>query len=126
MADIVETAQNLLLPVMEAAVVLAAHYAKATGRDCVTATDMKYGLMYAARRVAGQHSGSIYPEIYDENSSDEEAEEVEEGDEEPFTRYEGTEELFVSMNECADTWDEWVPDAPLYQMLKNAVDKIEV
>lgn len=123
MADIIETAQNLLLPVIEAAVVLAAHYTKATGRDCVTSTDMKYGLMYAARRVAGQHSGSIYPEIYDENSSDEEAEE---GDEEPFTRYEGTEELFVSMNECADTWDQWEPDAPLYQMLKNAVDKIEV
>lgn len=134
MESLLETADDLLRPVMEAAVVLAAHYAKATGRDCVTSMDMRYGLMYASRTIAGKQQGSIYPEIYDEEDSEEDSEdgwetasgEDEEEPEEPFRRYEGTEELPAKMNECADTWDAWEPETPLDRMLKNAVDKIEV
>ena len=60
------TAMDLFLPVMESATVLAAHYAKACGRTCITAQDMSYGLMYAARNVTGKHIGSLYPEIYED------------------------------------------------------------
>jgi hypothetical protein len=133
MASLLEAADDLLRPVMEAAVVLAAHYAKATGRDCVTSTDMRYGLMYASRTIAGKQQGSIYPEIYEEEDSEEDSEDGwetasgDEEEEEPFRRYEGTEEeLPVKMNECADTWEAWEPESPLDRMLKNAVDKIEV
>jgi len=122
-----EEVADLFLPVMESATVLASHYAKACGRDTVTAYDVQMGLMYAARNVAGKQIGSLYPEIYDEEDDEEEdeweeVEEVEEGVE-PYTRYSGSEELFNKMNECFDTWSEWVPETPLEISIKNAVDK---
>lgn len=114
---------DIFLPVMESATVLGAHYAKACGRDTVTAQDIQFGLMYAARNVAGKQIGSLFPEIYesDEDEDEDEIEEVDD-DDEPFTRYTGDEEIYVKMNECFDTWDEWVPETPLEQTLKNAVD----
>jgi hypothetical protein len=117
-----DAAMDILIPVMEAATVLGSHYAKACGRDTITGMDISYGLMYAARNVTGKQIGSLFPEIYDSDNDDEEAIEVEES-EEPFTRYEGTEELFVNMNTCADTWDSWEPSSPIETILKRAVDK---
>ena len=141
---------DIFLPVLESATVLAGHYTKACGRNCVTAQDMSYGLMYAARNVTGKHTGSLYPEVYeaedtDESQSDsdssdwetdEDPEECEESEpesesgsdsdspEDPWTRYEGTEdETALKMNECADTWNTWVPENPTERALKNAVDK---
>lgn len=120
-----DAAIDLLLPVMESSMVLASHYAKACGRDTVTGKDVAYGLMYAVRNVTGRQVGSLFPEAYDETDSDEEEDELEEVDEseEPFTRYEGSEELFVNMNRCADTWDSWEPTSPIETMLKSAADK---
>lgn len=125
-----QSAIDIFLPVLESSVVLAAHYAKATGRDCVTAKDMCYGLMYAARTITGKQLGTLFPEIY-ESDSDEEEEEEEgsEGsrpdeDEEQWTRYEGTDnEHAMKMNECADTWDAWEPESPAEAALKSAVNK---
>lgn len=118
-----EAAFDLLAPVMESAMILASHYAKACGRDTVTGRDVAYGLMYAVRNVTGRQVGSLFPEVYDESDSDEEELEEVDEDEEPFTRYEGSEELFVNMNRCADTWDSWVPESPIERMLKSAADK---
>jgi hypothetical protein len=120
-----QSAIDIFLPVLESSVVLAAHYAKATGRDCVTAQDMCYGLMYAARTITGKQVGSLYPEIYEEGSDSDEDEDEEDEDEEPaWFRYEGTDnEHAVKMNECADTWDEWEPESPAEYALKNAVNK---
>lgn len=117
-----DAAMDILIPVMEAATVLGSHYAKACGRDTITGMDISYGLMYAARNVTGKQIGSLFPEIYDSSDEDEEAIEVDET-EEPFTRYEGTEELFVNMNTCADTWDSWEPSSPIETILKRAVNK---
>ena len=140
-----QTAIELFLPVMESATVLAAHYAQACGRDCVVSKDMRYGLMYAARNVAGRHVGSLYPEIYggtDDSGTesegealseeDEEGDEGDEGDEdedeeseEEWTEYEGTEDdMALKMNECARTWDEWIPSNPTEAALKSAVDSV--
>ena len=121
-----QSAIDICLPVLESSVVLAAHYAKATGRDCVTSKDMCYGLMYAARTVTGKQVGSLFPEIYEKSDSDEEEEEGSEGsdDEENWIRYDGTDnEHAIKMNECADTWDEWEPESPAEAALKNAVNK---
>jgi hypothetical protein len=119
-----ESIQDIFLPVMESSVVLASHYAKESGRNTVTATDMMYGLMYAARNVVGKQIGSLFPEIYDESESDEEDLETVDDDEEPFTRYQGndTESIGYKMNQCADTWDDWVPESPAEQALKSAVE----
>ena len=114
---------DIFLPVMESSVVLAAHYAKATGRDCVTARDMCYGLMYAARTVTGKQIGSLFPEVYDEEDEEEE-EGSDEEEEEQWTRYTGTDnEHAVKMNECADSWEAWDPETPAEYALKNAVNK---
>jgi hypothetical protein len=127
-----QSAIELFLPVMESATVLAAHYSQACGRDCVVAKDMRYGMMYAARNVAGKHIGSLYPEIYedeeegeeDEGEEDEEDEESDQ-DEEEWTEYEGTEnEIATKMNECARTWADWIPANPTEAALKSAVDSI--
>jgi hypothetical protein len=127
-------AMDIFLPVMESAVILAAHYCKAAGRDCVQGEDMRIGLMFAARNVAGKHLGTLYPELYesDEDSGSGSWETVSDGEEDEspcdsddvWTPYEGTEdEMARKMNECAETWDAWEPETPAERALKNAVDK---
>jgi len=132
-SQIENAAMDLFLPVMESATVLAAHYAKACGRNCIMAEDMSYGLMYAARNVTGRQVGSLYPEIYEnesESDGDEETDESrsdsdsEDEEEDEWTKYEGSEdETAQKMNECADTWAQWTPTNPAERALKNAVDK---
>ena len=134
-----QSAIELFLPVMESATVLAAHYSQACGRDCVVAKDMRYGMMYAARNVAGRHVGSLYPEVYEDSGTEsegealsdedeegeEEDEEEEEEDDPEWTEYEGTEDDMANkMNECARTWADWVPANPTEAALKSAVDSI--
>ena len=126
-----QTAIDIFLPVMESSVVLAAHYAKACGRDCVTSQDMCYGMMYAARNVTGKQLGSLFPEVYEEEDSGEEegseGSRLEDDDEEVETnwsRYDGTDnEHALNMNACADSWDAWEPETPAERALKNAVNK---
>jgi len=113
---------------MESAVVLAGHYCKACKRSVITPKDMSYGLMYAARNVTGKHTGSLYPEAYDDEEESESqcdsSDSDEDEDEEPWSRYEGTEDdMARQMNECADTWAQWAPTNPTERALKNAVDK---
>jgi len=130
-SQIETAAMDLFLPVMESATVLAAHYAKACGRNCIMAQDMSYGLMYAARNVTGRQIGSLFPEVWEDEShgdSDEEEESESESDtdsspDDPWARYEGSDDTACKMNECADTWDQWVPTSPAERALKNAVDK---
>ena len=117
-----EAAMEIFLPAMESAMVIASHYAKATGRNCVTAQDVRMGLMFAARHVVGKQVGSLFPEIYEEEEEEEEDEEDEE-DEEHWTRYEGDDPQLKLVNECADTWDEWEPESPAERALKDAVEK---
>jgi len=112
---LVQDATDIFQPVVESAMVLAAHYATACGRDIVLSEDVRYGLMFAARNVTGKHVGSLYPECYSEESesgtdsssadlnSDEDADfdpdapdsesswETVDDDELVWSRYEGTE-----------------------------------
>lgn len=144
---ILNSALDIFRPVMESATVLAAHYAKACGRDVVLQEDMKLGMMYAARYVTGRQIGSLFPEIYEEEScSDSEGSEGSDydpdgsdssaswetvGDEEsgpdsdpPWTKYDGTEDdQALKLNECAASWDSWEPQNPSERALKNAIDK---
>lgn len=119
-------ALDIFLPVVESATVLAAHYAKACGRDIVLAEDMKYGLMYSARHVAGKQVGSLFPEIY-ESEDEEEEEDSPDEDEPEWIRYSGQDnDMAVKMNECYDTWSGWEPASPAERALKAAVDKMGV
>jgi len=116
---------DIFLPVYESAIMLAGYYSNKCGRSTVTLEDVKYGWRFAARNVVGKQLGSLYPEIYEEESTDEdeEWEEVDES-EEPFTRYEGPDEMCSKMNECYDTWDAWEPETPAERALKNSTDRV--
>jgi hypothetical protein len=119
-----EAAMNIFKPVFESAMILAAHYCKACNRNSVSSEDVKYGFRYAARNVTGKQIGSLFPEIYDEESEEESEEESDEEDD-VFTRYEGSDELCLKMNECYDTWDAWEPETPAERSLKKSIDKVE-
>ena len=119
---------DIFIPVMEAAMIYASHYCKACGRSTVTSKDLEYGMKYSARTTTGNKIGSFFPEIYEEDSdsdgsqnSDGSLEIVDDSDE-PFTRYEGTEELYVKINEAYDTWESWEPEIPAEEIIKNAID----
>ncbi len=117
--------EDIFIPVFESAMIYASHYCKATGRDTVTATDIEYGLKYAARNTLGNKIGTFFPDIYEEEEDSEDEEEIEIVPPEletPFSRYQGTEELYVKMNECYDSWEEWVPETPAEILTKNAID----
>ena len=53
-----ETMTNILVPVLEQAVVLAAEYSKACGRDTLLPEDMEYTMKYCAMHTVGQTTGS--------------------------------------------------------------------
>lgn len=116
--DVVE----MLKPFHEASVVYAAGYAKACGRNTVTLQDMEYASKYAARYVVGVHTQSVFPEVYEEDSTDEDEEYTEDDEpEDEFTGYQGNDEQMNLINQCYDTWDEWEPIAPLQVAAKNAI-----
>ena len=118
-----DSAINIIQPVLERTMVLAAEYATACGRDMVLGEDMEYAMKYCAMNEVGKKMGTHFPEIYEE-SSDEDDIEIE-YEEIPFTRYTGREYKFVKMNMAYDNWDAWEPKNPSELMLKNAIDSNE-
>jgi len=117
---------GILLPVLERSMVLAAEYSKACGRDTVLPEDMEYAIKYCVMHTVGQNIGSLFPEVYEEESSDEDdIEEVDPEDCPPFERYTGDNATFRQMNEAVDNWDTWVPQSPVEEMLKNAINSNE-
>ena len=122
--QIIDSAVNIILPVMESAMVLAADYSKACNRTFITSMDMKYALRYCAINITGRQIGSLFPEIYDSDSDDEDDDlEIVEETEGDFTRYKGDIDLYNRVNDAFDMWDDWEPYSPVEKMLKDAVDK---
>ena len=66
-----DSAINIIQPVLERSMVLAAEYAKACGRDIVLGEDMEYAMKYCAMNEVGKKLGSHFPEIYEESSDEE-------------------------------------------------------
>ncbi len=123
--QIIDTAIDIVTPVLEGAIIIASEYATGCGRNFITGMDVRYGMRYAARTFVGNRIGSMFPEIYsdeDQDDDDSDIEIIEETDEDCFSRYVGPDEKMNSINEAYDTWDEWEPQSPIEQMLKNAVD----
>jgi len=124
--QIIDSAVNIILPVIESSMLLAAEYSKACNRTFITSMDLKYAMRYCAINITGRQIGSLFPEIYEDESdeeSDEDDIEVVEENENDFTRYSGDNELYNRVNEAFDMWDAWVPYSPVEKMLKDAVDK---
>ena len=120
--EILQNAIDIMTPVLEGAMIAAAHYAKACGRDTVTSMDVKYGMRYCAQHCVGKHLGTLFPELDSDSDSASSIEEVDE-DDEPFTRYSGEDEIMNTMNASYDNWEQWVPASIVEIMLKDAIDK---
>lgn len=114
-----------ILPVWETSMVLAGNYSKACGRSTLTSKDFEYALKYSAMNFVGKKIGSFFPEIYESDSDESDDIDLVDEDEEPFTRYEGQDELFIKVNQAYDNWESWEPQSPVENMLKNAIDKNE-
>lgn len=124
--DFYSTAVDIVTPVLENALVLSGHYARACGRQTILAKDMEYCMKYCAMHTVGDKIGSYFPDVYDsEDSEGEEVEEVDEEDEEPFRPYDGSNVAMRSITEAYEAWDTWVPANPSERMLKNAIDSNE-
>lgn len=122
-SQMAQSAIEIITPVLESAVVLSGHYARACGRDTILAKDMEYCMKYCAMHTVGQQIGTYFPEIYDEVSSSESDMEIdEEMDESSFEPYSGDDETFLKINEAYDAWDGWNPTNPSETMIKNAID----
>lgn len=125
--DFYSTAVDIVTPVLENALVLSGHYARACGRQTILSKDMEYCMKYCAMHTVGDKIGSYFPDVYDSEDSEEgeEIEEVDEEDEEPFRPYEGSNVAMRSITEAYEAWDTWVPANPSERMLKNAIDSNE-
>ena len=130
--NIIGTCIDLAQPVFEKAVILAAEYTKKCNREILTSQDMEYALKYCVMNVVGEDVGSIIPEAYDSDDSDEEEGSVardlslRDKDQEPevFTRYSGDDPKMNAVNQAYDTWDQWEPTNPLEKMMYDSVKKL--
>ena len=126
--DIIQGMINIIQPVFEQGVVLAAEYCKACGRDVMLDEDIEYAMKYCIMHRVGQASGSIFNEGEIDLDEDEEDEiEVVPVDELPtFTRYTGNNSQMIRINQAYDEWKEWKPESPAQKILKNALDNNEL
>ena len=118
---------DIMLPVMEQAMLLAGEYCKACGRDVILSEDMEYAMKYCAMYTVGQQIGTHFPEIYetDDEAEEDDIEDVETEDCPPFVEYSGEDTRFIQMNEAVKNWNSWIPQSPVEQMLKNAINSNE-
>lgn len=90
-----KAAFDVLTPVLESAVIVAAEYVKSCGRTVITVKDTEYSMKYCARNVVGKHVGTMFPELQGSDSESESDECDADEDECPFTRYAGPSTQFT-------------------------------
>tara|TARA_Y100000389_G_C17458532_1_gene519872 strand:+ start:2762 stop:3169 length:408 start_codon:yes stop_codon:yes gene_type:complete len=121
-----QSAIDIITPVLENAMILSGHYAKACGRDTILGKDMEYCMKYCAMHTVGDHIGSLFPEVYDSDESDlDDIETVDEEDQDAFEPYTGSNVAMRSITDAYDAWETWEPTNPSEQLLKNAIDSNE-
>jgi len=118
---------DIVTPVVEKAILLSCEYAKACGRDAVISKDFEYAAKYCAMRTVGQHIGSYFPEIYNDDDDDIDVDDLDiiDDDSVEFVRYSGDDPAFEAINDAYDAWDSWVPQSPVEELLKNAINSNE-
>lgn len=127
---------DILQPVLEVSVLLAAEYANACGRTTVFMQDFQRAIKYSAMNMVGKHIGSILPELEEEMEVEDEDDDEEEDEDdiefvdeedldEVYTDYDGSNDTFNAIKRVNDDWDSWVPQNPAEEFLKNAIDSNE-
>lgn len=123
--EIIKTAIGLMTPVLEGSIIVAAEYVKACKRGVITSRDVEYSMKYCARNMVGKHIGTMFPDmdLSDESGSEMESEDSCSDSEEQFTRYDGVDEVMLSVNQAYDTWNTWVPVNMTESMLRDSINK---
>jgi hypothetical protein len=125
---------DILQPVLEVSVLLAAEYANACGRSTVFMQDFQRAIKYSAMNMVGKQVGSILTQFeetvdVDEEEQEDDDQEIEFVDEddldEEYTEYTGDNETFKALRVVNDEWKSWVPGNPAEEFLKNAIDSNE-
>ncbi len=132
-SQMAQSAIDIVTPVLENALVLSGHYARACGRDIILGKDLEYCMKYCAMNTVGDRIGSHFPEIYtNENSdSDDDDEDGEydvdtvDDEDELFEPYSGDDVKFKLINDAYNAWETWTPTNPSEEMIKNAIDSNE-
>ena len=123
-STVVQSAIDIITPVMEEAMVLSGEYAKACGRKTILAKDLEYCMKYCAMNSVGKKIGSYFPEIY-ETESEESDVEIVDDEEEQFQAYSGDNIQMKEINQAYEAWEAWKPTNPSEEMIKNAIDSNE-
>ncbi len=126
--EYIKSMTDIMLPVMEQAMLLAGEYCKACGREVILPEDMEYAMKYCAMYTVGQQIGTMFPEIYENDDQEDDEDDIEDVPPEdcpPFIKYTREDIRFIQMNEAAERWDSWMPQSPIEQMLKNAINSNE-
>jgi len=114
---------NILGNVLEKATEYGVYYMTLCNRNTLTSQDIKYGLRYSVRNLENiRDMTTTIEELLEDDEEDDEEEW--EDDEDEFQRYEGDDVKCLAMNECYDTWDDWIPVTPAEILLKKSIDKI--
>ena len=113
---------DIVTPVLEMGMVLAAQYSKACGRNAILMQDFEYAMKYCAMNEVGNTIGTHFPGLYDDDEEDVGDIEIIEEGEEDFTRYSGDDQMMNKINEAYDSWDSWTPTNPTEELIKNAID----
>jgi hypothetical protein len=90
----------------------------------MTSRDFEYALKFSARRVLGYHTETFFPEE-EEEAEDEDPDdmfEMDEDEEELWTRYDGPDARLQMVNEAAETWGAWTPETELQDAMKRSID----
>ena len=115
---------DILLPVLEKSMLLAAKYCNACGRDVVLPQDVEYAAKYCVMHTVGQDVGmSIMDDEEDDEDEDEDIEEVDQEECPAFVPYTGDDPMMNAVNEAQAAWTTWEPTNPIEIMLKNAIDR---
>ena len=123
-STVVQSAIDIITPVMEEAMVLSGEYAKACGRKTILAKDLEYCMKYCAMNSVGKKIGTYFPEIY-ETESEESDVEIVDDEEDQFQAYSGDNIQMKEINQAYEAWEAWKPTNPSEEMIKNAIDSNE-
>lgn len=124
--NMIQTMFGLIQPVLETGMILAGKYAKGCGRDTMLDQDVEYAMKYCIMYKVGESTGSIFQDEDDIEVEEEEIEIVEPEDCPDFKRYSGDDNELKRVNDAYDAWNNWKPESPIQELLKNALDNNEL
>jgi hypothetical protein len=138
--------EAILITLMEKAFILAGSYINASNRNTITEDDLIYALQWCAHdffsddnleedfeknfnsiKNLNDNNDTSDNDTSDNDTSDNDTSDNDTSDndtDDSFVRVENsTNTLIIQMNKYHDEWENWVPDDPIKNSIKNAINK---